>query len=163
MKREGPPKALDEDDVAFLAEYDLTRQRHLALREQEERDELARFEAQRATIVYSAEEPEPIPLLSALLSPSSATTATSTTLATSPVPPKKKGIMGVSIIKVAPKRKQPDGAVPPLQKTTTATIAVIKASPTPEKKQKTDTNEEKKKNEGSDDDDEGGGFKLVDY
>lgn len=180
-----PPKALDEDDVAFLAEYDLTRQRHLALREQEERDELARFEAQRATIVYTADEPEPLVLPTFLsttsstsTSPSSTSSSTSASTSSSKAtaaPAKKKGIMGVSIIQVTPKRKQPEAAAQTQTKKTTATIGVIKATtPTTTeaaKKQKRDEdNNEKKKTkesqeeeEDDSDDEGGGGFRLVDY
>ncbi|ELR20099.1 uncharacterized protein ACA1_114890 [Acanthamoeba castellanii str. Neff] len=182
-----PPKALDEDDVAFLAEYDLTRQRHLALREQEERDELARFEAQRATIVYTADEPEPLVLPTFLSTTSSTSTSPSSTSSSSTsaltssskataAPAKKKGIMGVSIIQVTPKRKQPEAAAQTQTKKTTATIGVIKATtPTTTeaaKKQKRDEdNNEKKKTkesqeeeeEDDSDDEGGGGFRLVDY
>lgn len=179
----GPPKALDEDDVTFLAEYDLTKQRARLEREMAEREELARFEAERARLVYTAQESVilPAPTASSPSSissppPSSSTSSSSASASIKTKPgitqKKKTGLLGVSVIQVAPKRKQPEAA------TSNSNAGSESKSPTKTKrtdergdedthKKQKHSQEEKPKERPTDDseesDDEGGGLKLVDY
>lgn len=152
--------------MTFLAEYDLARQRQMLEREQAERDELARFEAERAKLVYTTEEivlptaPTLSSRRSSASSPSSSPSASpssSSSTSSSSRPPvtqkKKAGLLGVSVIQVASKRKQADLPKPAGEKHESDTKTTNK-KPKHEKDNQTDENSSG---------DEGEGLKLVDY